>query len=127
MRGMDGSAVHLLELPLNFKKYPYIRDVKSQFLADGTYAVGNYNTEKKELYIVTRYMQDYDTCMSLYEKDPDIWKDVEDGIVSMSLSCLEDFKDYNFEDVKVNIGVMSEDEQILFMATDGQIVRTPDF
>lgn len=102
-----------------------IRDIKTQFLAKGDYAFGKYDSEKKELLIVSRYNQDYDTCVEMYEKEPDVWKSIEDGIVSMSLSCLEDFEEYNFEDVKVNIGVISKDEQILFMATDGEIVRTP--
>ena len=104
-----------------------IRDIKSQFLAKGSYAVGSYDSEKNELYIVSKYPQNYDTCLELYEREPDMWKSIEDGIVSMSLSCLDDFKEYNFEDVKVNIGVMSEDEQILFMAADGELVRTPSF
>lgn len=102
-----------------------IRDIKSQFLTSGSYAFGEYDTEKKELLIVSKYEQDYDTCAELYEREPDMWKSIEDGIVSMNLSCLDDFKEYNFEDVKVNIGVISKDEQILFMATDGEIVRTP--
>ncbi len=102
-----------------------IRDIKSQFLANGSYALGKYDSENKELLIVSKYEQDYDTCAELYEREPDMWKGIEDGIVSMSLSCIEDFKEYNFEDVKVNIGVISKDEQILFMATDGEIVRTP--
>lgn len=102
-----------------------IRDVKSQFLAKGSFAVGSYDDDKKELVIVSKYEQDYDTCVELYEREPDMWKSIEDGIVSMNLSCLDDFKEYNFEDVKVNIGVISKDEQILFMATDGEIVRTP--
>lgn len=104
-----------------------IRDIKSQFLAKGSYAVGSYDSEKKELLIVSRYERDYDTCAELYDREPDIWKSVEDGIVSMSLSCLDDFKEHNFEDVKVNIGIMSDDEQIIFMATDGELVRTPAF
>lgn len=104
-----------------------IRDVKSQFLANGTYAFGKYDSEKKELLIVSRYDKDYDFCVELYESEPDMWKSIEDGIVSMSLTCLDDFKLYNFEDVKVNIGVISKDEEILFMAADGEIVRTPSF
>ncbi len=102
-----------------------IRDVKSKFLAQGSFSEGNYNPDKKQLVIVSTYERDADTCISLYQKEPDMWKSLEDGIVSMSQTCLDQFKENNFDDVSVSIGVMSKDEELLFSATDGQLVKTP--
>lgn len=102
-----------------------IRDVKSHFLAQGSFSEGHYNPDKKSLVIVSTYDMDADTCITLYQKEPDMWKSLEDGIVSMSQSCLDDFKANNFDDVTVNVGVMSKDEELLFSATDGQLVKVP--
>lgn len=98
-----------------------IRDIKSRFLAEGTYSYGEYDAEKNHLIIVSRYTQSYDVCLALYEKEPDMWTSLADGIVSMSETCLEEFRDNNFDDVSVSVGVMSSDEEMMFSATDGQL------
>lgn len=103
-----------------------IRDVKNQFLIKGSYSTGSYDAEEKRLVIVSRYTQDFDTCCALYEKEPSMWDSLADGIVSMSKTCLEEFQENGFSDVIVNVGVMSSDEKLLFSATDGELVQTPD-
>lgn len=101
-----------------------IRDVRNQFLAKDTYSHGTYDAEKKHLIIVSDYKQSYDVCLALYEKDPDIWKSLTDGIISMSETCLEEFRNNNFDDVSVSIGVMSSDEEIMFSATNGELTES---
>lgn len=102
-----------------------IRDVKTHFLKQGSFSDGEYNSDKKSLIIVSTYDMNADTCVSLYQKEPDMWKSLEEGIVSMSQTCLDEFKANNFDDVTVNIGVMSNDDELLFSATDGQLVKVP--
>lgn len=103
-----------------------IREIKNQFLEKGFMATGVYDTEKKELTIVSKYSKDYDVCAALYEQEPDMWKSLEDGIVQMSQTCYDEFKDNNFDDVSVNVGVVSNDEELMFSATNGNLKITLD-
>ncbi len=98
-----------------------IRNVRDTFLKKGTYSTGSYDSANKHLIIVSRYTDDYDTCAQAYAKNPDAWKELSDGVVSMSESCLETFRNENFDDVNVTVGVMSDDEQIMFSATNGEL------
>lgn len=98
-----------------------IREVRDSFLKKGTYSTGSYDSDRKQLVIVSRYEDDYDTCLRAYKENPDAWKPLSDGVVSMSQTYLERFQDENFDDVTVAVGVMSDDEQIMFSATDGSL------
>lgn len=102
-----------------------IREIKSQFLEEGFMATGSYNSEKKQLVIVSKYTESYDVCVELYEREPDMWESLEDGIVSMSQACYNEFADNGFEDITANVGVVSSDEELLFSATNGTLVTTP--
>ena len=103
-----------------------IRDYRGRFLAGGSFSAGDYDSDKKRLTVVSRFEKDYDTCVALYEKEPEFWDAVKEGIISMSQTSLEEFQSNNFDDVTVSIGVISSDEKVIFMAVNGELTLTPD-
>lgn len=99
-----------------------IRDVNNQFLKGGSLSTGSYDEQKKRLVIVSKYKDKYNTCLSAYEENPDAWQGLVDGIVSMSKTCHEEFVNNKFDDVSVSVGIISKDEELMFSATDGELI-----
>ncbi len=98
--------------------------VRDEFLKKRTYSQGQYDPEKKILYVYSQYPEDYDYCYDSYQKDPTAWKSLEDGVVKMSSDYLSEFKNNGFDDVTVSIGVMSSDEKIIVSASNGELIDT---
>lgn len=103
-----------------------IRDVNSQFLKKGSLSTGSYDADKKRLVIVSKYKEKYEACLDSYERNPDMWTELVDGIIQMSRTCQDEFKSNNFDDVDVSVGIISRDEEIMFSATNGELAETLD-
>ncbi len=103
-----------------------IRDINNQFLKKGSLSTGRYDSDKKHLVIVSKYKDDYETCVDSYKHEPEMWNELADGIVQMSQTCCDEFKNNNFDDVNVSVGIISSDEEILFSATNGELAETLD-
>lgn len=99
-----------------------IDDIKKQFLSQGFSSDGNYDSDKKQLVIVSYAKSSYETSLLLYKKSPESWDDMADSIAKMSATCLAEFERYGFKDVQVSVGVMSTDDKIILSATNGEIV-----
>ena len=99
-----------------------IDDIKSKFRTDGYNAEGHYDKENKQLIVAAYFNKNYTSCAALYEINPTQWQTLAQSIASMSETCLDEFKNHNFSDVHVSVGMMSSDEEILISATDGEIV-----
>lgn len=99
-----------------------IDDVKSQFLSQGFSADGNYDSDKKQLVIVSYAKSSYETSLQIYNQSPESWENTADSIAKMSASCLSEFERYGFKDVQVSVGIMSTDDKIILSATNGEII-----
>ncbi len=99
-----------------------IEDVEHQFMLKHFEAHGYYDNEKNQVIIASYATQTYEDCRYSYSLEPDIYNELAKSIQQMSLTCYEEFENYNFKDVKVSIGFMSSDEKIMISATNGEIV-----
>lgn len=100
-----------------------IREINNQFLKKGTPSTGSYDPDRKQLMIISRYSELYDDCLIAYSQDPTVWNSMTDGIVSMSLYCLEKLEDNGFTDVDVGVAIASLDDEIMFSATNGELTN----
>ena len=99
-----------------------IDGIKKQFLSQGFSSEGHYDSDEKQLIIVSYAKSSYETSLLLYEKSPESWQNTAESIAKMSETCLAEFKRYGFKDVQVSVGVMSTDNKIMISATNGEIV-----
>lgn len=99
-----------------------IDDIKKEFLSQGFSSEGHYDSDKKQLIIVSYAKSSYETSLLLYEKSPESWQNTADSIAKMSETCLAEFERYGFKDVQVSVGVMSTDDKIMISATNGEII-----
>ncbi len=99
-----------------------IEDVEHKFMLQHFEAHGYYDKEKNQVIIASYATNTYDDCKYAYSMDPTVYNELAKSIQQMSLTCYEEFENYNFSDVKVSIGFMSSDEKIMISATNGEIV-----
>lgn len=99
-----------------------IEDVEHQFMLQHYEAHGYYDKEKNQVIIASYATKTYADCSYAYSVDPTIYNELAKSIQQMSLTCYEEFKNYNFSDVEVSIGFLSSDEKIMISATNGEIV-----
>lgn len=101
-----------------------IQDIKYQFLKKQYLTDGTYDEEKKQLIIASYCDLSLSECKASYRMSPDQWNELSQSISQMSSTCIDEFKSNGFDDVHVSIGFMSNDDQIIISATDGEIVDT---
>lgn len=99
-----------------------IEDVEHKFMLQHFEAHGYYDKEKNQVIIASYATSTYDDCKYAYSMDPTVYNELAKSIQQMSLTCYEEFKNYNFSDVEVSIGFLSSDEKIMISATNGEIV-----
>ncbi|MBQ8784242.1 MAG: hypothetical protein IJZ57_10790 [Clostridia bacterium] len=99
-----------------------IEDIEHQFMLQQYEAHGYYDKENKQVIIASYATKTYDECYYAYSLDPTIYNDLEKSLEQMSLTCYEEFQNYNFKDVEVSVGFLSSDEKIMISATNGTIV-----
>ncbi len=99
-----------------------IEDVEHQFMLQHYEAHGYYDKEKNQVIIASYATKTYADCSYANSIDPTVYNELAKSIQQMSLTCYEEFENYNFKDVKVSIGFLSSDEKIMISATNGEIV-----
>ncbi len=100
-----------------------IDDIEHQFMLEHYEAHGYYDKEKNQVIIAAYATQSYNECYYAYSIDTTVYSTLAKAIEQMSLTCYEEFKKYNFSDVKVSVGFLSSDEQVMISATNGTIVN----
>ncbi len=99
-----------------------IEDVEHQFMLQKYEAHGYYDKEKNQVVIASYTTKTYDECYYAYTLDPTVYNALAESIAQMSMTCYEEFQNYNFKDVEVSVGFLSSDEKIMISATNGTIV-----
>ena len=99
-----------------------IEDIEHQFMLQHYEAHGYYDEEKNQVIIASYATKTYADCSYAHSVDPTLYNELAKSIQQMSLTCYEEFENYNFKDVKVSIGFLSSDEKIMISATNGEIV-----
>lgn len=99
-----------------------IEDIEHQFMLKKFEAHGYYDKENNRVIIASYTTKTYSECQYARSIDPTIYNDLTESIKQMSLTCYEEFQNYNFKDVEVSVGFLSSDEKIMISATNGTIV-----
>ncbi|MBQ8227576.1 MAG: hypothetical protein IJZ88_01035 [Clostridia bacterium] len=99
-----------------------IEDIEHQFMLQQYEAHGYYDKETNQVIIASYATKTYDECYYAYSLDPTVYDDLEKSLEQTSLTCYEEFQNYNFKDVEVSVGFLSSDEKIMISATNGTIV-----
>lgn len=102
-----------------------LADIKTFFLKNKYYTDGEYNAETNQLMVAAYCDLPYKACKLSYQNNPQQWDELATNMAQMSKTCLEEFKSYGFNDVQINIAMMSSDDMPVVSVVDGEVDITP--